>query len=96
MFYLIITIMIVLFYIFAAPDHIKGTMNLVASVFILVALVVALVLGFLRILQLPTELWVGAGTGFLGIWAMRDIYYLDKPSRPKRAGRRSSGAGSLF
>ena len=42
MFYLILAIMLLLFYIFAAPRNIKGTMNLVASVFLLVGLVIVL------------------------------------------------------
>ncbi len=46
MFYLILAIMLVLFYIFIAPSNIKGTMNLIAAVFLLVALAIALVLDF--------------------------------------------------
>ena len=78
MFYLILAIMLVLFYIFIAPRNIKGTMNLIASVFLLVALAIALVLGFLRIMQFPKEIWVGLLMILIGFWAMRDIYYLDK------------------
>ncbi len=34
-------------------------MNLIAAVFLLVALAIALVLGFLRIMQFSKEIWVG-------------------------------------
>ncbi|HFH9838077.1 TPA: DUF3165 family protein [Streptococcus suis] len=78
MFYLIIAIILVLFYIFMAPNNIKGTMNLVASVFLLAALLIALVLGFLKVVQSPPEIWVGIIMSIVGLWAMRDIYFMDK------------------
>ncbi len=78
MFYLIIAIMLLLFYIFAAPDNVKGTMNLVAFVFFLVALLIALALGFLTVTQSPPEIWVGIAMSIVGLWAMCDIYLMDK------------------
>ena len=84
MFYLILAIMLVLFYIFIAPRNIKVTMNLIASVFLLVALAIALVLGFLRIMQFPKEIWVGLLMILIGFWAMRDIYYLDKEPKDRQ------------
>lgn len=81
MFYLILGIMLVLFYIFAAPQNIKGTMNLVASVFLLVALVIVLVLGFLRILKSPPEIWLCLAMIFLGLWAMRDLYLMPRSKK---------------
>ncbi|HFI0040908.1 TPA: DUF3165 family protein [Streptococcus suis] len=83
MFYLILAIMLVLFYIFIAPRNIKGTMNLIAAVFLLVALAIALVLGFLRIMQFSTEVWVGMVIVLIGLWALWDIHYLDRPSKRK-------------
>lgn len=83
MFYLILGIMLLLFYIFAAPKNVKGTMNLVASVFFLVALVIALVLGFLRILQSPPEFWLCLVMMAIGLLAMRDIYFMDSPRKRK-------------
>ncbi|WP_105256081.1 DUF3165 family protein [Streptococcus suis] len=91
MFYLILAIMLALFYIFVAPRNIKGTMNLIAAVFLLVALAIALVLGFLRIMQFPKEIWVGLLMILIGFWAMRDIYYLDK--EPKDRQRRTERPG---
>ncbi|MGT2716091.1 DUF3165 family protein [Streptococcus respiraculi] len=87
MFYLIVAIMLVLFYIFAAPSNIKGTMNVVAAVFIVVGLLIALLLGFLKVLQSPPEMWLVIGMVVVGLWAMRDIYFLDRPDKtvgPKR------------
>lgn len=81
MFYLILAILLVLFYIFVAPRYVKGTINLIAAVFLLVALVIALILGFLKIMQFSTNFWVGLVMVLIGIWAMRDIHYLD--STPK-------------
>lgn len=84
MFYLIIAIMLVLFYIFAAPRNVKGTMNLVASVFLLVGLVVALLLGFLRVVQSPPEIWLCLSMIVIGLWAMRDIYLMPQSRRARR------------
>ncbi len=81
MFYLILALMLVLFYIFAAPRSVKGTMNLVASVFLLVALVIAIVLGFLKVVESPPELWMGVIMSLLGIWTMYDIAKMEKKGK---------------
>lgn len=88
MFYLILAIMLVLFYIFVAPSNIKGTMNVVAAVFVVVGLLITLLLGFLRILQSPPEMWLVAGMVMVGLWAMRDIYFLDKAEKAHVTSRR--------
>ncbi|WP_156021209.1 DUF3165 family protein [Streptococcus ruminantium] len=89
MFYLILAIMLVLFYVFVAPRNVRGTMNLIAAVFLLVALATALILGFLKIMQFPREVWVSLILIIIGFWAMRDIYYLDREPRvrQKRSAR---------
>ena len=84
MFYLIIALMLVLFYIFAAPRNIKGTMNLVASVFLLVGLVIVLLLGFLRVVQSPSEIWLCMGMVIVGGWAMRDIYFMPRAGSARK------------
>lgn len=84
MFYLIIAIMLLLFYIFAAPQNIKGTMNLVASVFFVVGLAIVLFLGFLRVVQSPPEIWLCISMLVLGGWAMRDLYLMPKSSRARK------------
>ncbi|CQR25295.1 membrane protein [Streptococcus varani] len=81
MFYLIIAAMLLLFYIFAAPKNIRGTMNLVALVFLLVGLVIILVLGFLRVVQSPPEIWLCISMLVVEIWAMRDIYLMPKSDK---------------
>lgn len=81
MFYLLMGIIMVLFYLFAAPSTIKGTLNLVAMVFLLVALVIVLLLGVLRVVQSPPEIWIGLMMVLLGLWAMWDLYRM--PRRKK-------------
>ncbi|HEM6302943.1 TPA: DUF3165 family protein [Streptococcus suis] len=83
MFYLILAIMLVLFYIFVAPKNIRGTINIILAVFVLVLLSIALVFGFLKIMQLSTEVWVGMVIVLIGLWALWDIRYLDRPSKRK-------------
>lgn len=81
MFYLILAIMLVLFYIFVAPKNVKGTINLIVAVFLLVALFAALLLGFLKIMQFPSEVWIGLVLVLIGLWALRDIHYMDRESK---------------
>ncbi|HFI0633884.1 TPA: DUF3165 family protein [Streptococcus suis] len=84
MFYLILAILVVLFYIFMAPDHIKGTLNLIAAVFLLVGMLIALFLGILQIMQFSTDFWLGLVMVLIGLWAMRDIYYLENGPQKKK------------
>lgn len=86
MFYLIMGIMLVLFYIFMAPQTIKGTLNLVAAVFLLVALVVVLLLGVTKLVEAPMDLWLILVMVLVGLWSMYDLYHLDreKTRQPKR------------
>ncbi|HFI0435037.1 TPA: DUF3165 family protein [Streptococcus suis] len=81
MFYLILAIMLVLFYIFVAPKNVRGTMNIILAVFVLVLLSIALVFGFLKIMQFPKEIWVGLLMILIGFWAMRDIYQLNDDTK---------------
>ncbi|HFI0352609.1 TPA: DUF3165 family protein [Streptococcus suis] len=76
MFYLILAIMLALFYIFVVPKYVKGTINLIVAVFVLVLLLIALILGFLKMMQLSIEIWLGIVMVLIGLWAMRDIHYL--------------------
>ncbi|HFI0235851.1 TPA: DUF3165 family protein [Streptococcus suis] len=81
MFYLIIAIILVLFYLFVAPNNIKGTMNVVIAVFLIVILFAALLLGFLKIMEVSLEVWLGIAMVILGLFAMRDINHLDRPKK---------------
>ena len=61
MVYLIIGILLLLLYIFATPQSIKGTVNVVILVFGLVALLILLMLSTLQIFQLPAEIFITLG-----------------------------------
>ena len=67
MVYLIIGILLLLLYIFATPQSIKGTVNVVILVFGLVALVILLLLSALQIFQLPAEIvyYIGYAGSYL-------------------------------
>ena len=65
MVYLIIGILILLFYLFAAPKSIRGTLNVVTLVVLLVSLVILLCLAIFQIFQLPSEFFVGAFLVFM-------------------------------
>ena len=58
MIYLIIGILILLFYVFAIPTSIKGTLNVLTFVLLLVALIILLALAIFQIFKLPGELFV--------------------------------------
>jgi len=58
MVYLIIGLLLLLLYVFATPESIKGTVNIVLVVFAFVALLILLMLSVLQIFQLPTEFFI--------------------------------------
>ena len=73
MVYLIIGILLLLLYIFATPQSIKGTVNVVILVFGLVALLILLMLSALQIFQLPAEIFIALGMLALTYFSLRDI-----------------------
>lgn len=73
MVYLIIGILLLLLYVFATPQSIKGTVNVVILVFGLVALVILLLLSALQIFQLPAEIFITLGMLVLTYFSLRDI-----------------------
>ncbi|HET2097168.1 TPA: DUF3165 family protein [Streptococcus pneumoniae] len=73
MVYLVLGILLLLLYVFATPESIKGTVNIVAMVCILVALLILLVLSFLKIFQLPTEIFLAIAMLILTYFSVRDI-----------------------
>ena len=73
MVYLVLGILLLLLYVFATPESIKGTVNIVAMVCILVALLVLLALSFLKIFQLPTEIFLAITMLILAYFSVRDI-----------------------
>ena len=74
MVYLIIGILLLLLYVFATPESIKGTVNIVLVVFAFVALLILLMLSVLQIFQLPTEFFIAIAMLFLAYFSLRDIY----------------------
>ncbi|HGK0333360.1 DUF3165 family protein [Streptococcus pneumoniae] len=73
MVYLVLGILLLLLYVFATPESIKGTVNIVAMVCILVALLILLVLSFLKIFQLPIEIFLAIAMLILAYFSVRDI-----------------------
>lgn len=73
MIYLIIGILLLLLYIFATPQSIKGTVNVVTLVFGLVALLILLMLSALQIFQLPVEIFITLAMLALTYFSLRDI-----------------------
>ena len=73
MVYLIIGILLLLLYVFATPESIKGTVNIVLVVFAFVALLILLMLSVLQIFQLPTEFFITVAMLVLTYFSLRDI-----------------------
>ena len=73
MVYLIIGLLLLLLYVFATPESIKGTVNIVLVVFAFVALLILLMLSVLQIFQLPTEFFIAIAMLFLAYFSLRDI-----------------------
>lgn len=73
MVYLIIGLLLLLLYVFATPESIKGTVNIVLVVFAFVALLILLMLSVLQIFQLPTEFFITVAMLVLTYFSLRDI-----------------------
>lgn len=81
MIYLIIGILLLLLYIFATPQSIKGTVNVVTLVFGLVALLILLMLSALQIFQLPVEVFITLAMLALAYFSLRDISLMSIPKK---------------
>ena len=84
MVYLIIGILLLLLYIFATPQSIKGTVNIVLVVFAFVALLILLMLSVLQIFQLPTEFFIAIAMFFLAYFSLRDITLMSVSKNKRR------------
>lgn len=73
MVYLIIGILLLLLYVFATPQSIKGTVNIFVVIFALVALLILFVLSAFQIFQLPAEVFITIAMLFLAYFSLRDI-----------------------
>ena len=84
MVYLIIGILLLLLYVFATPQSIKGTVNIVLVVFAFVALLILLMLSVLQIFQLPTEFFIAIAMLFLEYFSLRDITLMSVSKNKRR------------
>ncbi|WP_261053536.1 DUF3165 family protein [Streptococcus mitis] len=84
MVYLIIGILLLLLYVFATPESIKGTVNIVLVVFAFVALLILLMLSVLQIFQLPTEFFIAIAMFFLAYFSLRDITLMSVSKNKRR------------
>ena len=73
MIYLIIGLLLLLLYVFATPQSIKGTVNVFVIIFVGMSLVILLMLSVLQIFQLPTEFFIAIAMLFLAYFSLRDI-----------------------
>lgn len=73
MFYLILAILLALYYIFAAPTAIKGTLNVMLLVFGLVLLVTLALLAIMSLTKSSGEFWAGSLMTLIGLWAIVDL-----------------------
>lgn len=73
MFYLILAVLLVLFYIFAAPKAIKGTLNIMLLVLGIVLLMTLTLLAIISLTRSSAEFWVGGTLTFIGFWAIWDL-----------------------
>ena len=81
MVYFILGILILLFYLFMTPKSIRGTLNSVTMVVLIVSIIV---LTCLAIFQLPSEFFVGAFLASIGYLALVDISKMTTKQKNKR------------
>ena len=83
MVYLIIGLLLLLLYVFAIPTSIKGTLNVLTFVLLLVALIILLALAIFQIFKLPGELFVSIFLIIITVWALMDIERLVPSQKSK-------------
>lgn len=81
MVYFILGILILLFYLFMTPKSIRGTLDSVVLVILIVSIIV---LTCLAIFQLPSEFFVGAFLASIGYLALVDISKMTTKQKNKR------------
>ena len=78
MIYVIISILILLYYFFLAPKTIKNTLTVILMVGLVSVLLVLAALSFIRIMELPTEVFETLGMIALGDVILRDFWHLKR------------------
>lgn len=81
MFYLLIGLLISLYYLFVAPESIRGTLNIVTLTLLLVAFLILFVLALFQIFELPGEFWVVVTMVPLTYFSLSDLHHLSQTTK---------------
>lgn len=84
MIYLIIGLLLLLLYIFATPQSIKGTVNVFVIIFVGMSLVILIMLSIFQIFQLPAEFFVAIAMLALAYFSLRDITLMSMNQSKRR------------
>ena len=84
MIYLIIGLLLLLLYVFATPQSIKGTVNVFVIIFIGMSLVILIMLSIFQIFQLPAEFFVAIAMLALAYFSLRDITLMSMNQSKRR------------
>ncbi|MGT2930319.1 DUF3165 family protein [Streptococcus dentasini] len=85
MFYFIVAILIAIYYFFAAPKTVKNTMNMISTMGIVAVLLVMSILGFVKLIQSPPEVFVGIAMIGVAYFSLRDVIRLSpRPNKHRK------------
>ena len=84
MIYLIIGLLLLLLYVFATPQSIKGTVNVFVIIFVGMSLVTLIMLSIFQIFQLPAEFFVAIAMLALAYFSLRDITLMSMNQSKRR------------
>ncbi len=84
MIYLIIGLLLLLLYVFATPQSIKGTVNVFVIIFVGLSLVILIMLSIFQIFQLPAEFFVAIAMLALAYFSLRDITLMSMNQSKRR------------
>ena len=84
MVYLIIGLLLLLLYVFATPQSIKGTVNVFVIIFVGMSLVILIMLSVFQIFQLPAEFFVAIAMLALAYFSLRDITLMSMNQSKRR------------
>ncbi|WP_314007386.1 DUF3165 family protein [uncultured Streptococcus sp.] len=84
MIYLIIGLLLLLLYVFATPQSIKGTVNVFVIIFVGMSLVILIMLSIFQIFQLPAEFFVAIAMLALAYFSLRDITLMSMNQSKRR------------
>ena len=84
MIYLIIGLLLLLLYVSATPQSIKGTVNVFVIIFVGMSLVILIMLSIFQIFQLPAEFFVAIAMLALAYFSLRDITLMSMNQSKRR------------